>query len=82
MFNHQPVTLLLDSEEAGYLLNALTEHLGGVLLTKDAPLGRIRSALQEAGVKEVHADPHHLHEGYPSLYGAPGSVWDWENTMS
>lgn len=49
------ITLTLDEEEAGYLLDLLSAHIGGGLTRDLAPLGRIRLALNDAEVERVHA---------------------------
>lgn len=50
------VTLTLDTEEAGYLLDLLTSHVAGHLTLDEAPLGRVREALEVSGVavKRAH----------------------------
>lgn len=49
------VVLTLDKEEAGYLLDMLLAHVGGELTFDGEPLGRIREALKESGIKRLHA---------------------------
>lgn len=49
------ITLTLDEEEAGYLLDLLSDHVGGSLTLDLAPLGRIRLALNDAEVERLYA---------------------------
>lgn len=49
------VTLHMDEEEAGYLLNALGSHIAGSLVSYNQPLGKVRTALKDAGVQEIKA---------------------------
>ena len=47
--------LTLSAEEAGYLLDLLTAHVGGELTLDREPLGAIRLALKDAGVSRKYA---------------------------
>lgn len=49
------VTLAMDEEEAGYLLDALSAHLAGSLVNSNNPLGKVRMALEEAKVQRIRA---------------------------
>ena len=49
------VTLTLDTEEAGYLLDLLLHHVAGHLTSDDEPLGSIRVALETSGVERRRA---------------------------
>lgn len=49
------ITLTLDEEEAGYLLDLLSAHVGGSLTRDHAPLARIRLALNDAEVERLRA---------------------------
>lgn len=49
------VTLVMDEEEAGYLLDVLTRHLAGTLVGETRPLGSIRLALKAAQVQQIKA---------------------------
>lgn len=48
-------TLTLNPEEAGYLLDLLSAHVSGPLTMTTDPLGAIRVALAQAGVKRLLA---------------------------
>lgn len=50
------ILLALDSEEAGYLLDLLSAHVGGTLTINDAPLGRVRKALEGADVRRLYPE--------------------------
>lgn len=63
------VKLELDSEEAGYLFDLLYAHVGGPLTLRDFPLGRIREALDDAGVTRLYAVNLARSEHYPTLGG-------------
>lgn len=67
------IQLKLSAEEAGYLLDALWAHLGGTLATDREPLGRIRIALDSAGVKRLRA--HRENNDYAQLYRNPEEVY-------
>ena len=47
--------LTLSPEEAGYLLDLLSAHVGGELTYDDNPLGAIRMALRDAEVERKYA---------------------------
>ena len=49
------VQLTLNAEEAGYLLDLLTAHVGGELTEPSGPLGNILGALKGAKVKRIYA---------------------------
>lgn len=62
------VTLTLDTEEAGYLIDLLAAHVGGSLLDASEPLGRIRQALRAAGVERRHAVARPNGQSYAAIY--------------
>jgi hypothetical protein len=69
------VTLELNGEEAGYLLDLLSAHVGGPLTLEREPLGSIRVALAEAGVERRYAFNTAYQGHYAVLYHAnPNSV--------
>lgn len=61
------VALILDTEEAGYLLDLLDAHVGGGLTQDEEPLGRIRAALVDSGVRRLYARNRTIGE-YASLF--------------
>ena len=64
----ETIVLTLDAQEAGYLLDLLSAHVGGSLTTSDQPLGRIRSALHSAKVKRINAWNQRGSTVYASLF--------------
>jgi hypothetical protein len=62
------VTLTLDVEESGYLLNLLTAHVGGRLTIGSQPLGRISAVLEDAGVEGIRAYNANGSGVYAALY--------------
>ena len=63
------VTLKLDAEEAGYLLDLLSAHVGGNLCLEDEPLGRIRIALEGVAVRRLYAvNKQRTGSRYAALY--------------
>jgi hypothetical protein len=67
------VVLVLDAEEAGFLLHLLRAGVGGSLVNTYAPLARVGVALMRAGVKRRYPVEKHGEHGHV-VYDYPGDV--------
>lgn len=76
------VTLDLDPEEAGYLIDLLSAHVGGSLTTNAQPLGRIRAALVAAGVTRHNAWNSRGRQTYASLFATRQEASDSFNATN
>jgi hypothetical protein len=86
MPNNPAFSLTLDADEAGYLMELLYTCVGGSLVSYGEPLGRILTALEQAGtphrhIRNLNAEaPAHSHTAWVSVYAeddpsADSAVW-------
>ncbi len=74
------VTLTLDEDEAGYLLDMLSAHVAGSLINDHEPLGRIRNALKDANAVRKYAIKESAYgdRGY-AVISRPDYVNPWKD---